>query len=65
MKPECRLIGENGNVFNLISIVRKTLKENGLYSELEQFDAELKDLQEKGGRYDDVMVLFMKYVDVV
>lgn len=52
-------------MFNLISIVRKTLKENGLYSELEQFDAELKDLQEKGGRYDDVMVLFMKYVDVV
>lgn len=65
MKPECKLIGENGNVFNLIAIVRATLKEKDLYNELQQFDTDLKELQEKGGRYEDVLVLFMKYVEVV
>ncbi len=65
MKPECQLIGKNGNVFNLIGIVRATLRESGLYKELEMFNEELKDLQENGGRYDDVLMLIMKYVDVV
>jgi hypothetical protein len=65
MKPECRLIGENGNVINLIGIVRATLKSNGLDCELDQFDADLKTLQEKGCRYDDVLALIMRYVEVV
>lgn len=65
MKPECKLIGENGNVFNLIGIVRSTLRKNGLCSELAQFNADLEDLQENGGNYDDVLVLIMKHVDVV
>jgi hypothetical protein len=65
MKPECQLIGKNGNVFNLIGIVRTTLRENGLYKELELFNEELDDLQVNGGRYDDVLMLIMKYVDVI
>ena len=64
MKPECKLIGQSGNVFNLIGIVRRSLKENELYGELVQFDNELKELQENGGRYDDVLVLIIKFVDV-
>ncbi len=65
MKPECKLIGENGNVFNLISVVRKTLKDHCLEEELDKFDADLKKIQETGGSYDDVLALFMEYVDVV
>lgn len=65
MKPECKLIGENGNVFNLIAIVRRTLKENDLDQELEAFDLDFKKIQKSGGSYDDVLVLFMEYVDVV
>ena len=65
MKPECQLIGKNGNVFNLIGIVRTTLRENGLYTELELFNEELEYLQVNGGRYDDVLMLILKYVDVV
>ena len=65
MKPECKLIGENGNVFNLIAIVRRTLREYDLDQELEAFDRALKKIQETGGSYDDVLVLFMEYVDVV
>ena len=65
MKPKCKLVGENGNVFNLISIVRRTLRENDLDQELEAFDLDFKKIQETGGTYDDVLVLFMRYVDVV
>ena len=64
MKPPCKLIGENGNVFNLIAIVINTLKQHGLTEELEQFRMELKKIQETGGTYNDVLNLFMKYVEV-
>ncbi len=65
MKPECTLIGQNGNIFNLIAVVRKTLKEHCLEEELDKFDTDLKKIQQSGGSYDDVLALFMKYVDVV
>lgn len=65
MKPECKLIGENGNVFNLIALVRKTLRDNEFFGELEQFDAEFEELKKSGGNYDDVLVLIMKYVEAV
>jgi hypothetical protein len=65
MKPECKLIGQNGNVFNLIGIVRKTLKQYNLHDELSRFDADLKNIQETGGSYDDLLALIMEYVDVV
>lgn len=53
------------DVFNLIGIVRRTLRKDGLHQELEAFDSDLKKIQATGGRYDDVLVMFMKYVDVV
>lgn len=59
------MIGENGNVFNLIAVVRRTLRDNELDQELDAFDADLKMIQESGGTYDDVLVLFTDYVDVV
>ena len=65
MKPECELIGKNGNVFNLIALVRKTLRDNELSDKLEQFDADYEELKKTGGNYDDVLVLIMKYVEVV
>ena len=65
MKPKCKLVSENGNVFNLIAVVRRTLKENNLDQELELFNKDFKKIQETGGCYDDVLVLFMEYVDVV
>ncbi len=34
MKPKCQLIGQNGNVINLIAIVRQTLRRNKLDDEL-------------------------------
>ena len=64
-KPECKLIGENGNVFNLIGIVKRTLRQEGLSEELQSFDSELTDMMKNGSSYDDILVLFQKYVEVV
>jgi len=64
-KPECKLIGENGNVFNLIGIVKRTLRKEGLNEELKSFDIELTDMMKNGSSYDDILMLFQKYVEVV
>ena len=65
LKPICKLAGEDGNVFNLIAIVRKTLKCHHLYQQLDDFDNDLKLIQESAGSYDAVLVLFTDYVEVV
>lgn len=64
MKPPCKLIGQNGNVFNLIAITRKTLKDHGLHRELEQFDQRFKEIKENHGNYDDVLNLISEFVEV-
>lgn len=64
-KPVCKLVGEDGNIFNLIGIVRKTLSDEGLTEELLLFDIELDTLQQFGGTYDDVLNLFSEFVEVI
>ena len=32
-KPDCPLVGENGNIYNLVGIASKTLKSNGMSAE--------------------------------
>ena len=47
-KPDCQLIGEDGNIFNLIGIAARTLRQNGL-------EAQAKEMQERimgGGCHD-------------
>ena len=29
-KPDCKLIGEDGNIFNLMGIASRTLRQNGM-----------------------------------
>ncbi len=65
LKPICKLVGVDGNVFNLIAIVRRTLKHHHLYRQLDDFDNDLQLIQESGGTYDDVLSLFMDYVELV
>lgn len=59
-KPRCKLIGENGNVYNLIGIVRRTLQDNG-------FEDQAKELMSRVygmGSYDEVLMLFQEYVEI-
>ncbi len=35
-KPDCVLIGENGNIFNLMGIASRTLRQHGLEEQAEE-----------------------------
>jgi len=61
MKPKCRLIGENGNIFNLMGIVSRTLKEAG---EPEKADEMIRRITNEAESYDEALAMLMEYVDV-
>ena len=61
MKPKCKLVGEDGNVFNIIGSVSKSLKQAGLKTEATEF----QDKAFNSGSYDEVLQLAMKYVEVI
>ena len=60
MKPLCPLIGQNGNIFNLVGIAAATLRENGM-------EAEAKEVTERimGGEcrsYEEALAILTEYV---
>ena len=61
MKPRCRLIGENGNIFNLMGIVSRTLKEAG---EPEKAEEMIRRITSDAKSYDEALAILMEYVDV-
>ena len=61
MKPRCRLIGENGNIFNLMGIVSKTLKEAG---ESEKAEEMIQRITKEAKSYDEALAMLMEYVDI-
>ena len=61
MKLKCRLIGEDGNIFNLMGIVSRTLKEAG---ELEKAEEMIRRITSDAKSYDEALAMLMEYVDV-
>lgn len=59
-KPICKLIGEDGNVFNIIALVRRALRKAGQNDTAEEFARRAFACQS----YDEVLVLVVAYVDV-
>lgn len=59
-KPKCTLIGENGNIFNLLGIVTKTLKRNGLGEQVEKVTEEVFSSES----YEEALTVLGKYVDI-
>lgn len=59
-KPVCKLIGEDGNVFNIIGKVSRTLKQSGLKEQAKEFAS--KAMQQES--YDAVLRLVTEYVEV-
>jgi hypothetical protein len=60
LKPKCKLIGQDGNVFNIISLVSRTLKKVNLREE----DYEFQKKAFSAGSYDEVLTLANEYVEV-
>ncbi len=59
-KPKCKLIGEDGNIFNLIGIASRTLRRAGLEEEAK----EMVDKVFKSESYDKALRIIMEYVEV-
>lgn len=59
-KPECRLVGENGNIFHLLGIASATLKRHGLREQASEMSnrvlAEAKS-------YDEALTIIQEYVE--
>jgi hypothetical protein len=59
-KPICILTGQEGNVFNIIGLVSRTLKRAGQADKAREF----VDRAMKSKSYDDVLALCWDYVEV-
>lgn len=60
MKPKCKLIGEDGNIFNLLGIASKTLKVNDLKDEADEMAARVYDSKS----YIEALAIISEYVEV-
>jgi hypothetical protein len=60
-KPQCRLIGEDGNVFNLLGIASKTLKRAGLPEQAKEL---FTRVQSEAHSYDDALQIIGEYVEI-
>ena len=60
-KPKCALIGQNGNIFNLMSIASKTLERNNLREE----ETEMCNRITNGAKsYDEALMILQDYVEI-
>jgi hypothetical protein len=58
-KPKCKLVGEDGNVFNLIALASRALKKEGQGGKAK----EMQDRCFKSHNYDEVLSIICEYVD--
>lgn len=60
-KPKCALIGEDGNIFNLMEIASRTLKKNGMQEEAK----EMRDRITNGAKsYTEALMIIDEYVEI-
>ena len=60
MKPICKLIGEDGNIFNLINIVSKVLKQNNLHDETKEMTNRIFNSRS----YNEALIIISEYVEI-
>ena len=59
-KPSCPLIGQDGNIFNLIGIAARTLRENGMREEA----TEMTKRVTSSGSYSEALGIIGEYVNI-
>lgn len=59
-KPDCALIGEDGNIFNLMGIASRTLKENGMANEAKEMCERVRS----SGSYYEALGVIGEYVNI-
>lgn len=61
-KPKCKLIGEDGNIFNLMGIASRTLKENGLKNKAEEM---CDKITKTAKSYEEALMIISDYVEII
>ena len=59
-KPDCPLIGQDGNIFNLIGVAARTLRENGM----DQQAQEMRQRITESGDYYKALGIIGEYVNI-
>ena len=61
VKPNCKLIGEDGNVFNLLGKASRMLKDNGQSVEAKEMSERIMDC----ASYNEALNIIGEYVNIV
>lgn len=59
-KPDCKLIGEDGNILNLMGIASRTLRQNGMAEQA----VEMRDRIRASGSYGEALCIIGDYVNI-
>ena len=59
-KPDCALIGQDGNIFNLMGIASRTLKQHGMKDEAKEMCEKVQSC----GSYYDALNIIGEYVNI-
>lgn len=59
-KPKCALIGKDGNIFNLMGIASRTLRNNNMKEEAKEMVIRI----EESKSYDEALCIISEYVDI-
>ena len=60
-KPDCPLIGQNGNIFNLMGLAARTLRCNGLAEQAAEMTARIHAC----GSYEEALCIIGEYVNII
>ncbi len=60
-KPNCPLIGADGNIFNLVGIASRTLRRNGQNEQAKEMQSRVFS----SGSYDEALCIIGEYVNIV
>jgi hypothetical protein len=59
-KPKAKLLGQDGNIFNLIGIAKRVLAKDGKKIEAEEMTQKVL----ASGSYDEALTIIASYVDI-
>ena len=59
MKPGCKLVGEDGNIFNLVARASIALRGAGLFNEAKEMTTRVF----ASGSYDEALSIITEYVE--
>ena len=59
-KPRCPLIGANGNIYNLLGMASRTLRENGMREQAQEMQSRVT----ASGSYTEALNILGEYVEI-